>query len=223
MKYLLLALLTTFPSHSGIIKEGIFSGRISKNNPDAKIIRVFVEFDNLKYINRKNKIEFWKNDAPGTKCQGYILGKSTQYLLVKIPKYEICSRKVPLGRGFYLRFYSPDLVKNIKTGRELLKILLKKRLGIQGQLEKAEKNLKGHVEKLEGVNLRYDILRQKLEQEWSNQLTYLEEDKASTLRYFKELEVRLDEVDHKLEIYRVADENLKLDRWSLDPKFYFKK
>ena len=223
MKYLLLFLFVIPPSFGGIIKEGIFSGRVSKNNPDAKLIRVFVEFDNLKYINRKNKIEFWKSGAPNTKCRGYILGKSTKYILVKIPKYDICSRKIPLGRGFYLRFYSPDLVKNISTGRDLLKILLKKRLGIRGQLEKAEKNLKGHVEKLEGVNRRYDILRQKLEQEWSNQLTYLEEDKASTLKYFKELEVRLDEVDHKLEIYRIADENLKLDRWSLDPKFYFKK
>ncbi|TDJ06285.1 MAG: hypothetical protein E2O68_05170 [Deltaproteobacteria bacterium] len=223
MKYLLLVLVIIPLAHGGIIKEGIFSGRISKNNPDAKLIRVFVEFDNLKYLNRKNKIEFWKSDAPSTKCRGYILGKSTQYLLVKIPKYDICSRKVALGRGHYLKFYSPDLVKNIKTGRELVKILLKKRLGIKGQLEKAEKNLKGHVEKLEGVNRRYDILRQKLEQEWSNQLTYLEEDKTNTLRYFKDLEVRLDEVDHKLEIYRIADENLKLDRWSLDPKFYFKK
>jgi len=106
---------------------------------------------------------------------------------------------------------------------EGVKILLKKRLGIKGQLEKAEKKLKAHVEKLEGVNRRYDILRQKLEKEWGNELTYLDEDKANTLRYFKELDVRLDEVDHKLEVYRIADENLKLDRWSLDPKFYFKK
>jgi len=223
MKYFLLLFFITSLCQGAIVKEGIFSGRISKNNPDAKLIRVFVEFDNLKYINRKNRIEFWKSDAPSKKCKGYILGKSTQYILVKILKYDICSRKVPLGRGFYLKFYSPDLVDNINTGRDLVKILLKKRLGIKGQLEKAEKNLKGHVEKLEGVNGRYDILRQKLEQEWSNELTYLEEDKANTLRYYKDLEVRLDEVDHKLEIYRISDENLKLDRWSLDPKFYFKK
>lgn len=219
MKYLLIFLITL----SAHANQGIFSGRISKNNPDAKLIRVFVEFENLKYINRKNKLEFYKSDAPGKKCSGYVLGKSTQYLLIKIPKYNICSNKVPLGRGFYLKFFSEDLIQNIKTGRELVKILLKKRLGIKGQLEKAEKNLKGHVEKLEGVNRRYEILRQKLEREWANELTYLDEDKANTLRYFKELEVRLDEVDHKLEVYRIADENLKLDRWSLDPKFYFKK
>ncbi|RLA64723.1 MAG: hypothetical protein DRQ88_07535 [Epsilonproteobacteria bacterium] len=219
MKYFLLILLSV----SAHANEGLFSGRVSKNNPDAKLIRVFVEFDNLKYINRKDKLAFWKNGSPSTKCKGYILGKSTQYLLVKIPKYESCARKIPMGRGFYLKFFSQDLVKNIKTGRELMKILLKKRLGIKGQLEKAEKNLKSYVEKIEGVNGRYEILRQKLELEWGNQLSYLDEDKTNTLRYFKELEVRLDEVDHKLEIYRIADENLKADRWSLDPKFYFKK
>lgn len=222
MKYLILFLLTISASAS-LNKEGVFSGRISKNNPDARLIRVFVDFDNLKYLNRKNKLELFKSDNPAKRCKGYILGKSTQYLLIKIPKYEICSRKIPLGRGFYLKFYSEDLVQNIKTGRELVKILLKKRLGIKGQVEKAEKKLKAHVEKMEGVNRRYDILRQKLEKEWANELTYLEEDKVNTLRYFKELEVRLDEVDHKLEVYRIADENLKLDRWSLDPNFYFKK
>jgi len=223
MKYLLLLFLVFPVGHAEFKKEGIFSGRISKNNADARLIRVFVEFDNLKYVNRKDKLEFWKSDAPSKKCKGYILGKSTQYLLVKIPRYEICSRKVPLGRGFYLKFYSSDLVSKIKIGRELVKILLKKRLGIKGQLEKAEQQIKGHVEKMEGVNRRYDILRQKLEKEWANELTYLDEDKANTLRYFKELEVRLDEVDHKMEVYRISEENLKLDRWSLDPNFYFEK
>jgi len=98
MKYLILFLLS-FSAQASLNKEGIFSGRISKNNPDAKLIRVFVEFDNLKYINRKNKLEFFKSDAPENKCKGYILGKSTQYLLIKIPKYEICARKIALGRG----------------------------------------------------------------------------------------------------------------------------
>lgn len=200
-----------------------FTGRVTRNNPDAKLIRVFVDFDNLKYLNKNNIVTLWKQGAPNSNCKGLVVGKSSKYILIRIPKFGLCSNKVPLGRGFHLTFDSQDLNENIQTGKELIKILVKKRLGIKGQLEKSQKEIKSYTEKIERVNERYELLRRKLLLEWNNQLTYLEEDNSNTLNRFKSLEVRLDEVDHKLERYRVSDSNLKLDRWSLDPKYYYKK
>ena len=40
---------------------------------------------------------------------------------------------------------------------------------------------------------------------------------------YKHSQARLSELEHKLQKYRIEDENLKEDRWSLDPKLYFKK
>jgi hypothetical protein len=68
-----------------------------------------------------------------------------------------------------------------------------------------------------------EILRQKLEIEWQKELALLEEDKARTYAEFKNSEARLNEIETKLEAYRIEDHNLKLDRWSLDPALYIRK
>ena len=66
-------------------------------------------------------------------------------------------------------------------------------------------------------------IRQKIEIEWQRELALLEEDKAMSFAEFKNAEARLNEIDVKLEAYRLEDHNLKLDRWSLDPALYQKK
>jgi hypothetical protein len=76
---------------------------------------------------------------------------------------------------------------------------------------------------VDAVNKRFEILRQKLEIEWQKELAALEEDKAKSFTEFKNAVARLNEIDVKLEAYRLEDHNLKLDRWSLDPALYQKK
>ena len=94
---------------------------------------------------------------------------------------------------------------------------------MKAKKDRHQKELTGHVEKVDGVNKRYEILRQKLEIEWQKELSALEEDKSRSFTEFKNSEARLNEIDTKLETYRVEDHNLKLDRWSLDPALYIKK
>lgn len=204
-------------------KDGIFSGRVVTTHPQAGLIRVYFKFDNLKYINKRDVVEFWKNQDTQNRCQAKVLGKSNDYLLLKVYKYDFCARKLFIERGSYVKFYSEDLLANIKTGRELMEILLKKRLGIKGQLEEAKKNLENYMTKVEAVNKRYEVLRIKLEQEWQKEIAYLDEDKNTTFSRYKELETRLDEVEHKLQRYQVSDQNLDLDRWSLDSQLYYRK
>ena len=107
--------------------------------------------------------------------------------------------------------------------KELIEILLKKRLAMNTKKERHRKDLDGFVEKVDAVNKRYEILRQKLEIEWQKDLASLEEDKAFSFTEFKNAEARVNEIDTKIEAYRVEDHNLKLDRWSLDPALYIKK
>jgi hypothetical protein len=86
-----------------------------------------------------------------------------------------------------------------------------------------QRELDGYVEKVDVVNKRYEILRQKLEIEWQKELASVEEDKAVSFTEFKSSEARVNEIDTKIETYRVEDHNLKLDRWSLDPALYIRK
>jgi tetrahydromethanopterin S-methyltransferase subunit G len=177
----------------------------------------------VKYINPKDIVEFWDEKNPTLKCRGYILGRTADYLMVKIPEIKSCTRNVYFTAGAYFRFYSEDFKNNILMGREVVSILLKKRLAISSQMDDKNKDIVSHQERVNAINSRYQSLREKLDLEWKKELHALEEDKVYATRSFKDLEQRLDEIDQKLELYKVKDENLTLDRWSLDSRLYFKK
>ena len=203
--------------------DGLFSGRISKVNKDAALVRVKVEFSNLKYLNIKDQVSFWNEQYPLAQCKAYVLGRSVDYLLLKVPNINICQASVHVANGVYVKLYSQDLINNIKMGRELVTILQKKQVALTGKLIGSQKMLDSYIEKVNAVNGRYEVLREKLEQEWRDELALLEEEKIKELRNYKEFKSRLEEIDFKLEKYRILDDNLTLDRWSLDPRLYYKK
>ncbi len=222
--YLLLLILISLPAMSSIQeKMGVFSGRVSKVNPSAGLVRISIDFTNMKYLNKKDKVEFWDERGSSVKCKGFVIGKSNDHLLLRVPEFRYCLRNIAVMDGAYLMFYSQDLVNNLKMGREVISILLKKRLALNGRLKRKEKDLESYIEKVNAVNMRYKVLRDKLEAEWRDEVAALEEDKIITLRNFKDLERRVLEVDNKLEKYKIEDRNLKLDQWALDPRLYFEK
>lgn len=201
----------------------VFSGTISRLNGTAKVARIRTDFENIKFLNRKDRLEFWNETYPAQRCIGWVEGRTNDYFLIKIPEYDTCIRKVQFTTGTYLHFDSEDLKETTKIAKELVGILLKKRLAMNAKKERHQKDLDGFVEKVEAVNKRYEVLRQKLEIEWQKELANLEEDKAVSFAEFKNSEARLNEIETKLEQYRIQDHNLKLDRWSLDPALYIRK
>lgn len=201
----------------------VFGGRVSRLNGAARLVRIRTDFKNIKYLNKKDRIEFWNENSTIFRCQALVEGRTNDYLLVKIPQYEACIRSVHITTGSYLYFDSIDLKQNLNIGKELVEVLQKKRMAISAKKVRYQKELDGFIEKADAVNKRYEILRQKLEIEWQRELANLEEDKAEAFTMFKDSEARLNEVDTKLEAYRIDDHNLKLDRWSLDPQLYYKK
>ncbi len=226
MKLISFALLFIFLTSQNVFGEddvAIFSGRASRINFKADLLRIKIDFGNVKYLNVKDKVEFWDERDSSKRCKAYLVGKSNDYLLFKVPSINFCKTKVFLSVGAYLKFYSIDLFNNIKMGKSLIDILLKKRLALSGKLRREQKSLDSFIEKVNSVNARYQILRDKLEAEWRDQIGSLEEDKTTSLRNFKDLEIRLEGLDKKLQRYSIEDKNLKLDRWALDPRLYFKK
>jgi hypothetical protein len=84
--------------------SAIFSGRISKLNEKANLMRIRVDFENMKFLNTKDRIEFWNETYPDRRCVAYLEGKSTQYILVKVPQYDLCVKKVHLTTGTFCIF-----------------------------------------------------------------------------------------------------------------------
>jgi hypothetical protein len=201
----------------------VFSGRISRLNAPAKLARIRTDFANIKFLNRKDRLEFWNETYPDRRCMTLVEGRTNDYLLLRIPEYDTCIKKVHFTSGTYLHFESPDLEQTVKVAKELVEILLKKRLAMNAKKTRHQRELDGYVEKVDAVNKRYEILRQKLEIEWQKELAAVEEDKSRSFTEFKNSEARVNEIDTKIETYRVDDHNLKLDRWSLDPALYIRK
>jgi hypothetical protein len=202
--------------------EGVFVGRISKLNHKAELARIRVKFKNLKFINKNNKFIFWSEENPGKKCQGQVLGKTNEHLLVKVPYYKLCIKKVFLTVGSKLIFYSKDLSNNIKVAYEVIGILVKKNLALKSKVNRIERNISTHVNKIDAVNKRYSILKEKLDREWELEVSNLEEDKLDSLKDLKSNKGRLNDIEFKLEQYKVHDYHLEQDRWALDPQLYQK-
>lgn len=226
MRFIFILILFTLPCflRAQVLEErGVFSARVSKINPQASLVRFKVDFSNFRYLNKKDKVEFWVENIPGRKCSGTILGKSTDYMLVKVVHYDDCARKSSLSPGAYLKFFSQDLVNNLTMGKELMEVLVKKRLALGGQLTRQKIELDKHIEKVSAVNERYRVLREKLEAEWRDELALVESDRSASLKLYNDFLIQLQEVDAKIEQYKVTDENLKEDRWSIDSRLYYKK
>lgn len=208
---------------AALSEDGFFSGRISKINKEISVVRIKVDFDNIKYVNVKDKIEFWDERNSTLKCKSYVIGRTSDYILLKLTDIKFCEKNLYFSTGAYYKFFSEDLLNNIKMGREVVGILIKKRMAVQGQMEMRNKEIQAHMDRVGAINARYQTLREKLEQEWQKELHALDEDRTYSLRSYKDLERRRDEIDQKLEQYKLKDENLTLDRWSLDTNLYFKK
>lgn len=202
---------------------GRFSGRVSHVESTAKLVRFKVDFDNIKYVNKLDELDLWGLHQEGTKCRAIVMGRTSDYLLVRVPKFDYCNRHSAFVIGRYYSFFSEDLVNNVAMGNELIEILAKKRLALLSKINRNRKNLTTYTQRVETINARYDLLRQKLEKEWRDELRRLEDDHQQLVRNTEGIQTRLNEVDFKLQKYRIEAKNLKEDRWSLDPKNYITK
>jgi hypothetical protein len=227
MRLIILALFISCPSFAVEYNKSedtvIFSGRISRINNIAKLIRLKITFENSKFLRKKDRVEFWNETYPDKRCMAYVEGKTSEYILLRVPQYELCINSVFASVGSYLHLYSPDLENGLEVAKDLVSILKKKHLALTARMSRFEKEVSGFVEKMDAVNKRYEVLRQKLELEWQKELSNLEEDKTKSYMRYKHTQSRMNELEHKLQQYRVHDQNLTEDRWSLDPKLYFKK
>ena len=121
-------------------------------------MRIRVRFDNYKFLNVKDRIEFWNEANTVKRCLAFIEARSPDYMLLRIPQYDQCISQVYLTVGSYLKFYSKDLRDNLSIAKDLTKVLLKKRLALGARKNRYENDLDTFDDKLEALNKRYEIL-----------------------------------------------------------------
>ena len=191
-------------------------------NEKVKLLRIHTRAVNVKYLGGGDRIRLGGRGGM-TECQGDVVARSKEHILLKLPRFNFCSRNVSLAKGIWLKFYGQSLVEKVAKGRKLVEILLKKRLALLGRLGDEKKDLKRQGEKIDIINRKYGILRDKVELEWKDALAELEQEHMRMLKKRETFEKSLVKINKQLERYRVEDETWQWDRWSLDKRFYFQK
>ncbi|MBF0359843.1 MAG: hypothetical protein HQK49_02475 [Oligoflexia bacterium] len=239
LKYFLLLctlLITTTVASTRNPKESIdennlsrFSARISRVNVEASLVRLKVDFKNMKFLNKGDKLEIFFSDSNQPTeskntfhCKATLVGKTNEYLLIKMIDLKTCIDKTHFSVGIYTLVECNRLKQKLIIAQEVIDILLKKKLALTSRLTREEKDISQYINKIESINKKYDLLRTKLESEWQEELSAIENDRLISIKNSNDLKNQLIEVEHKIEEYSMDDQNFSSDRWSLDSINYKK-
>lgn len=199
---------------------GKFSGTVLSlsTNPQNGILRVKFDFTNRKFLIKGDKVEFYSQNNNANPCIGRVMEKGIKEILIKVHHLDHCILKNPFRIGSVLDFYSQDLIDHIKTAQDVLEILKKKKMALTSKVTRIKNELNGYMDKLSATNEKYTQQTQLIEQQWSKELTQLEEQKLQFINELKDIELRIFDVDLKMEQYFYKDKNWDLDQWSLDQR-----
>jgi len=226
MSYILILIsILLFPSAFSA-ELSHFSGRILASDFDSGFVKVKIDFSNGRFLKKGNKVQVWQPDVAYDeyrKCDGFIIGKTDKYILIRLKEIVRCKTIVNFTGGQAVSMKSDQLEENIQTAVELNKILAQKRLALSSKAKTLKDLIDGHPEKVNAINKKYDTLVKKLNYEWKLALEKAEEESIYNTQEYRNYATRLDEVDFKTEQYHVEEDNFYTDRWSLDPSLYYKK
>lgn len=219
MRIILFVLLFCHSLHAKELSK--FKARIYSADKESGLVKFRTEFSNSRFIVRGTRLKFTSSPGAPYQCEGIVIGRSRHHFLMKVYEIGRCSISQSLTPGISASFTCLDLERNIEATKELVVILNKKKVALRGQMESTKRKLDSFVERNNAVNARYSALRAKLEGEQSRALAALENERLMELQKYKNFASRLDEIDFKLEKYRIEDTNKPVERWSLDPNFKY--
>ncbi len=111
---LLMAILCFQASFAALSKKdplAKFSGRVSNLNLDARLVRFKVNFDNIKFLNKGDEVDFWWQHQEKNKCypnnrSAYVTNsfqnrRSHFVYLILIGMLEILKSRISVHHVFY--------------------------------------------------------------------------------------------------------------------------
>ena len=107
---------------SGKRDLSMFSGRILSSDFQTGFVKIRHNFSNGRFLNKGTRISVWGPDTaynPKNSCSAIIVGKSPDYLLLRIKPILACPRIVNFCGGQAISWWSESLVENINTAKEL--------------------------------------------------------------------------------------------------------
>ena len=201
-----------------VFGETLFTGRVSKLIPEQGLMRLRLEFANSKFLKREDDLEFWNEGRPDVRCQAFIRGRSNEYVLAEVREWGECIRKVGVTTGSFLFFDSKEFQKTLNSAQEMMKILLKKRAVLSGFRDRNNTANYENNLRMDNINAIYQERMERLKSEWQEALKGVTELKNNNDRDMLSIDNQIKALDFEIERYRVEDENVIKDHWSLSPE-----
>jgi len=198
-------------------KESIFTGRVSKLIQEQRLMRLRLEFVNAKFLKRGDDLAFWNEGRSDVRCQGVIKGRSNEYVLAEVKNWNKCIRKVGITTGSFLFFESKELLKTLAAAREFMAVLLKKRAILEGFKDRNNTSNYENNLRMDNINAIYQERMERLKSEWQDALKGVTDLKNNNDRDMLSIENQVKALDFEIERYRLEDENVIKDHWSLNP------
>ena len=192
-----------------------FRGRVSRIHKRLKLVRVFSEFPNLKFLKKGDEVFFWYPEEKKKICRSRVFAKGVSHVLLKVPYLQDCLYQLTFTVGSTLSFQSKQFERTLKMVKEVKKILLKKRLALFGQLERTKKELSQYMKKVEVLERDHNLHRQSLERKFKKKMSRLQTFHNNQLKVYKNLIKNMEDIDHKLYLYEVHPNRASKDAWSL--------
>ena len=195
-----------------------FKGRVSDRDEASSVFKVQSDSENVKFFKGGDQVRFKVEQNPNKDfCQGDIRTVEPGFFTMYVKNLYPCWNEGEyFRRGMILNFKSSRLAERVQDASEYRLILLKRREDYFKQLNKMNVFIWSFKQQKVQLAAQYDKKIEELKKKKRRALEGLLSKKNDVASTQRELIYRLDNLDEKLEFYRIENHSQKKNRWSKD-------
>lgn len=195
-----------------------FVGRVTDKDDSGKILKIYVENNNTKFLKAGDLVYFKVNNHDDRNfCKASVNGVEDNYFSVYVQDFNGCwSDDKFFPRGLQLNFKTDLMATRVFEASEYRKILLMRKESFVKQLNDINSFVWTFQQQKLKTAIEFDQKINDLKREKQLALDNLIQKKQENLLLQSELIQRLDDMDEDLNHYRVERKENFTDRWNLD-------
>lgn len=194
-----------------------FTGRVTDRDKSTNILKISSENKNIKFFRAGDLVSFTVASRDSNFCKGYVRNVEENFFVIYVKDIYSCWEDTDyFRRGSLLRFQSNQLSLRVREASKHRIILLKRKRDFFRQLNDVNHFVWSYDQQKVLTASDYDLKIVEIEKGKQKALEMLISKKKDQIRIQKELIRRLDELDEKLDHYRIERDDMLVDRWHLD-------
>lgn len=200
------------------IDYAVFMGRVTDKDDSGKVLKVYVENNNTKFLKTGDVLYFKVNNQDrGRFCRGNVRSVEDHFFSMYVVDFNECWKKDRyFPRGLQLNFNTPKMAQRVFEASKYRELLILRKENFLKQLNDINQFLWTFDQQKLKTAAIYDEQINELLREKQLALDNLLSRKQESLMLQTELIKKLDSLDESLDHYKVERQEHITDRWFLD-------